>query len=138
MSEDLFYLDTEQILLKNHNFTFQTTNEYVYDIIYQLMRNILNDSFNIELVYINTLFFQNNWRKQFDIKRTKNDFFFDDNNQMHEVLMMSQHDRYRIYVDQPNNFMVLFISLLQEYTYGVIILPNLGFELKDMLMNFRV
>ncbi|KII61911.1 Alpha-1-antitrypsin [Thelohanellus kitauei] len=138
-SKQFFDLNIQVLSLRHQNMIAPTRNEWINNKIYGLMNNLLKDSLDSDsqLVFINTLFFNNNWFIPFNIEDTKQEIFRDDKDRPLMVSMMNHEDYYQIYVDYPHDVTVLFIPLKQVYVYGVVVLPREGYALKDMIKNFR-
>ncbi|KII69014.1 hypothetical protein RF11_09956 [Thelohanellus kitauei] len=139
LSTHLFNLNFRATNFSNPQDLLKKINQWVNQKTRGLIQNLWNDylDFHTMMVFINTLFFNSIWLIPFDTKATTPGIFFDEVNNPIVVLMMNQDSSYQVYVDHAHNVTILFIPFQQVTVYGVVLLPNLGYSLKDLIRNFQ-
>ncbi|KII63035.1 Serpin I2 [Thelohanellus kitauei] len=82
--------------------------------------------------------FYADWNANFDQKLTKPEVFYDDKGQPQMVEMMNQISRNRIFESSEDKFRILFKSCNRRKYHTVIVLPNEGTTIREVLYNFEI
>ncbi|KII71369.1 Glia-derived nexin [Thelohanellus kitauei] len=115
-------------------------NEWISSQIYTSTINIVDESmigYN-RLIFINTMFYNADWKTNFNTENTKLEVFFDDKGQSYLVEMMNQETNERIYDVHHYFYRIMFKPLLGESLYSAIILPREGIKVDFVLKILNI
>ncbi|KII62546.1 Serine proteinase inhibitor A3K [Thelohanellus kitauei] len=136
----VFDLIPYQINLYNPKLAAFQINELISNFVYESVGDLVDEwAFSEDkLIVIYTFYFHKDWKTSFNPELTKQDFFYLDKNRPIVVHMMNQKGYHHILDCYYYNFRMIFKPYTQEEMYAIIILPNDGFSIQDVLYNFKV